>query len=162
MAEIHFTSHLRNLVPDGPLSAAGATVGEALVNLLAAQPHVRGYVLDDRGCLRKHVCIFADGERLAHDGALARRIGPDSNVLRTDGVIYAALKHGHFGAKLHRSDDAGATWCELAAPAFLADAADAPSLFQIWTMETGGRTHPDRLWIGAIPAGLFRSDDRGE
>jgi hypothetical protein len=29
-------------------------------------------------------------------------------------------------------------------------------------METGGRTHPDRLWIGAIPAGLFRSDDRGE
>ena len=85
-----------------------------------------------------------------------------TNVLRTDGLIYAALKHGHFGAKLHRTDDAGATWHELAAPAFPADAADAPSLFQIWTMETGGRTHPDRLWIGAIPAGLFRSDDRGE
>ena len=29
-------------------------------------------------------------------------------------------------------------------------------------METGGRQHLDRLWIGAIPAGLFRSDDRGE
>jgi len=65
MAEIHFTSHLRNLVTDGPLSAAGATVGEALANVLAAQPHVRSYVLDDRGDLRKHVCIFADGERLA-------------------------------------------------------------------------------------------------
>jgi hypothetical protein len=85
-----------------------------------------------------------------------------TNVLRTDGMIYAALKHGHFGAKLHRSDDDGATWRELTAPAFPADAADAPSLFQIWTMETGGRTHLDRLWIGAIPAGLFRSDDRGE
>jgi molybdopterin synthase sulfur carrier subunit len=69
MAEIHFTSHLRNLVTDGPLSAAGATVGEALTNVLAAQPHVRSYVLDDRGALRKHVCIFADGERLAHEGA---------------------------------------------------------------------------------------------
>ncbi len=80
MAEIHFTSHLRNLVPDAPLSAAGATVGEALANLLAAQPHVRGYVLDDRGALRKHVCIFADGERLAHDAALARQIGPDSKL----------------------------------------------------------------------------------
>jgi hypothetical protein len=34
--------------------------------------------------------------------------------------------------------------------------------FKIWTIETGGRTNPDRLWIGAIPAGLFRSDDRGE
>jgi len=30
MAEVHFTSHLRNLVPDGPFAAAGATVGEAL------------------------------------------------------------------------------------------------------------------------------------
>ena len=80
MAEIHFTSHLRNLVPDGPLSAAGTTVGEALTNLLAAQPHVRGYVLDDRGGLRKHVCIFADGVRLAHESALARRIGADTKL----------------------------------------------------------------------------------
>jgi sulfur-carrier protein len=80
MAEIHFTSHLRNLVPDGPLSAAGATVGEALANVLAEQPQVRGYVLDDRGDLRKHVCIFADGERLAHHGALARHIGPDTKL----------------------------------------------------------------------------------
>jgi sulfur-carrier protein len=80
MAEIHFTSHLRNLLPDGPLSASGATVGEALTNLFAAQPHVRGYVLDDRGTLRKHVCIFADGERLAHDGALTRPIGSDSKL----------------------------------------------------------------------------------
>ncbi|MBO0716492.1 MAG: hypothetical protein J2P55_04035 [Rhizobiales bacterium] len=101
-----------------------------------------------------------------HAGWVLRLIGFDgvavTNALATDGVIYAALKHGHFGAKLHRSDDDGATWRELAAPAFPADAADAPSLFQIWTMEAGGRTHPDRLWVGAIPAGLFRSDDRGE
>jgi sulfur-carrier protein len=80
MAEIHFTSHLRNLVPDGPLSAAGATVGEALTNLLAAQPHVRGYVLDDQGELRKHVCIFADGERLQRDCALTRSISPDTKL----------------------------------------------------------------------------------
>ena len=80
MAEIHFTSHLRNIVPDGPLSAAGTTVGEALANLLAAQPQVRGYVLDDRGALRKHVCIFADGERLHRDLALARPIGPDTKL----------------------------------------------------------------------------------
>jgi sulfur-carrier protein len=80
MAEIHFTSHLRNLVPEGPLSAAGATVGEALANLLAAQPHVRGYVLDDRGALRQHVCIFADGERLQRDSALTRSIRPDSKL----------------------------------------------------------------------------------
>jgi hypothetical protein len=80
MAEIHFTSHLRNIVADGPLSVAGATVGEALANLLADQPHVRSYVLDDQGALRKHVCIFADGERLTYEVALTHRIGPESKV----------------------------------------------------------------------------------
>jgi photosystem II stability/assembly factor-like uncharacterized protein len=80
----------------------------------------------------------------------------------SDGALYAALKHGHFGPKLHRSDDDGKTWKEIAAPAFPEDAAGKPSVFQYWTMETGGARHPGRLWIGAIPAGLFRSDDRGE
>jgi photosystem II stability/assembly factor-like uncharacterized protein len=101
------------------------------------------------------------------DGWTADLIGfvgnPVTNALRQDdGVIFAALKLGHFGPKLHRSDDDGRTWREIAAPAFAADTPGEPSLFQIWTLEGGGRHHPDRLWIGAIPAGLFRSDDRGE
>jgi len=79
-----------------------------------------------------------------------------------DGTLYAMLKHGHFGSKLHRSDDAGATWQELPAPAFPAEAADSPSLFQVWTLEAGGAGRPGQLWAGALPAGLFRSDDRGE
>src|SRR5262245_43005386 len=76
MAEVHFTSWLREVVPDGPLRAGGATVGEALDALFAARPNVRGYVLDDRGILRKHVCIFADGARLANAAALAQPIRP--------------------------------------------------------------------------------------
>jgi photosystem II stability/assembly factor-like uncharacterized protein len=48
----------------------------------------------------------------------------------------------------------------LPAPAFPADAAGAPSLFQVWTLETGGADNA--LWAGALPAGLFRSTDRGE
>ena len=79
-----------------------------------------------------------------------------------DGALYSALKHGHFGSKLHRSDDEGRSWRELAAPAFPADAAGAPSLFQVWTLVAGAASQPGRLWAGAIPAGLFRSDDRGE
>ncbi|MBX9830044.1 MAG: hypothetical protein K2Y27_34255 [Xanthobacteraceae bacterium] len=79
-----------------------------------------------------------------------------------DGAIYAVLKHGHFGTKLHRSDDDGKSFKELAAPAFPADAPGEPSLFQVWTLEVGGADQPGRLWAGAIPAGLFVSDDRGE
>ncbi len=80
MAEVHFTSHLRNLVPGGPFAVSAATVGEALAALFAEEPQVRGYVIDERGALRKHVCIFADGERLAHDAALSRRIGADTKL----------------------------------------------------------------------------------
>src|ERR1700730_8284692 len=78
-----------------------------------------------------------------------------------DGAIYAALKHGHFGPKLHRSDDGGRSWSEIAPPAFPADAAGAPTLFQMWTLAAGGPNQPGRIWAGAIPAGLFCSDDRG-
>jgi hypothetical protein len=34
------------------------------------------------------------------------------------GDLIAALHHGHFGAKLHRSRDEGASWQEIGAPAY--------------------------------------------
>jgi len=80
MAELHFTSWLRQVVPYGPLAADGGTVGDALAAAFAAHPHVRGYVLDEQGRLRKHVCIFADGVRLRHDAALATAIKPNSTL----------------------------------------------------------------------------------
>ena len=80
MAQLHFTSWLRELVPDGPVQAEGSTVGDALGVLFSQRPHVRGYVLDDRGALRKHVCIFADGQRLSHAAALSQSIRPDSKL----------------------------------------------------------------------------------
>jgi molybdopterin synthase sulfur carrier subunit len=80
MAQIHFTSWLRAVVPDAPLTTGGATVGEALDALLAERPHVRSYVLDEQGRLRKHVCIFADGARLPREAALAHPIGPQSQL----------------------------------------------------------------------------------
>lgn len=80
MAELHFTSWLRELVPNGPLTAGGDTVGAALGHVFAELPHVRGYVLDEQGRLRKHVCIFADGQRLPHQAALGHAIGKDSKL----------------------------------------------------------------------------------
>ena len=80
MAQVHFTSWLRQVVPDGPLQATGATVGDALAVLFDERPHVRGYVLDERGHLRKHVCIFADGVRLPHQAALCQAIRADSTL----------------------------------------------------------------------------------
>jgi photosystem II stability/assembly factor-like uncharacterized protein len=112
---------------------------------------------------RKGLLLF---ERAERGWQLARNDFPGVPVTAAladarDGALYAALKHGHFGCKLHRSDDEGRSWTELPAPAFDADAAGSPALFQVWTLEAGGADRPGRLWAGALPAGLFRSDDRG-
>lgn len=77
-----------------------------------------------------------------------------------DGSLYAALNLGHFGPKLHRSDDHGATWSEIAVPAFPKSEGN-PILKQVWSLEAGGAGEPDTLWAGGIPAGLFVSRDRG-
>ena len=89
---------------------------------------------------------------------------PVSAVLADGGAVYAGLDLGHFGAKLWRRERSR-PWHELPAPAFPPkpeDAADDPhpwSLGTIWAIEPGGV--PDRLWIGTMPGGLFRSDDGG-
>jgi hypothetical protein len=80
MAQVRFTSWLHEHAPAAAVNAAGGTVGEALSAVFTDAPQLRGYVLDDQGRLRKHVCIFADGERLKHDAALAHRIGPQAQL----------------------------------------------------------------------------------
>lgn len=82
------------------------------------------------------------------------------------GDWYAALRLGHFGVKLKRSSDGGASWQDVAAPAFPPKPTEGPwkddptpwTVDMVWALEAGG----GRLWAGALPAGLFVSDDRGE
>jgi hypothetical protein len=106
-----------------------------------------------------------------------------------DGAIYAALNLGHFGVKLHRSDDGGRSWLEVAAPAYPKTESDSartngaadtaangppdaapegaaspprgPAVSQIWCLEPAGPDAADGLWCGTLPGGLFHSADRG-
>ena len=77
------------------------------------------------------------------------------------GRMLAALNLGHFGVKMHASDDAGATWQEVSTPAFppQPDGAEGPAwkLVQVWSLETQG----DTMLAGTHPGGLFRSRDGG-
>jgi hypothetical protein len=78
-----------------------------------------------------------------------------------DQRMLAALNLGHFGVKVHASDDAGANWHEVAAPAYPAQPAEAAGvpwkLVMIWSLEM----HDGQVWAGTLPGGLFRSPDFG-
>jgi hypothetical protein len=88
-------------------------------------------------------------------------------------TMWAALDHGHFGAKLHCSEDEGATWSEAASPAFppkpegyqdVEPAGGRPipwTVLRVWALEAAGEDDPRVLWCGTIPGGLFRSEDGG-
>ena len=41
---------------------AGATIGEALSELERAQPALAGWILDERGHVRRHINVFVNGE----------------------------------------------------------------------------------------------------
>ena len=87
-----------------------------------------------------------------------------------DGTTYAALDHGHFGVKVHRSTATGFT--EIAAPVYppkpegveendMWGRPIAWSTAHIWALTAGGADEPGVLWCGTLPGGLFRSADHG-
>lgn len=89
------------------------------------------------------------------------------------GILHAALEHGHFGVKLHRSMDDGVHWEERPVPVYppkpddvldLDPVRNEPipwSLKTIWALAGAHPATPDTLWCGTIPGGLFRSNDGG-
>jgi ligand-binding sensor domain-containing protein len=91
-----------------------------------------------------------------------------------DGALYATVSLGHWGTKLHRSRDDGATWQEIPAPKYppkpegevdidpIRGQEVLWNLDLIWSLESGGAQKPGRLWCGTVPGGLFRSDDHGD
>ncbi len=101
---------------------------------------------------------------------------PVSHAMRDPrtGILWAAIDHGHWGCKLHKSADNGATWTEIPAPVYPADAAintafpgeeaklKPATLSYIWLIAPGGADQPQRLYLGTEPGGLFQSDDGGE
>lgn len=64
MALVVFTENLKRHVDCPDAEADGATVREVLERVFAERPRLRGYVVDERGALRKHMTIFVDGEAI--------------------------------------------------------------------------------------------------
>jgi hypothetical protein len=80
MARVVFTQNLQRHVACPPTEASGGTVRTVLDAVFAANPRLRGYVLDDQGRLRQHVVVFVDGQQIRDRIALADPVGERSEV----------------------------------------------------------------------------------
>jgi photosystem II stability/assembly factor-like uncharacterized protein len=100
-----------------------------------------------------------------------------------DGTIWAAMDHAHWGPKLSRSKDDGATWQHLTQLAYPKGArfveqhlptpdqdpsADQTTtykdatLLKVWVLAFGGKQQPGTIHAGTLPGGLFTSRDGGD
>jgi hypothetical protein len=80
MPRIAFTPNLQRHVHAPSQTVAGATVHAALEAVFAANPVLRGYVLDDQGALRKHVVVFVDDVRVRDRVGLSDAVRRDSEI----------------------------------------------------------------------------------
>jgi photosystem II stability/assembly factor-like uncharacterized protein len=77
-----------------------------------------------------------------------------------DGTIHAATNNEVYGATVHRSADRGATWTRSEDLGLPEDS--GLTLEKTWHVEPGRDGEDGRLWLGAAPGVLFRTDDGGE
>ena len=61
MPRVVFTQNIQRHVACPPCDVAGLTVREVFDAAFAGNERARGYVLDERGALRRHMLVFVDG-----------------------------------------------------------------------------------------------------
>ena len=81
MPQVKFTQHLQRHLAAPPVDVPGNTVREVLDNAIGHNPHLRSYVLDDQGRLRKHVVVFVDGQMVEDRDELTDGVEPASELL---------------------------------------------------------------------------------
>ncbi len=75
-----FTRNLQRHVECPPKTVEAETVGQALSQVFADVPLLEGYVVDERGSLRKHMVVFVDGRQITDRRHLSDRVDPDGEV----------------------------------------------------------------------------------
>lgn len=89
MPKVSFTRALERFVAAPSVTVDGATLGEALSAVFAANPALRGYVLDDQGGVRRHVAIYLNGVVVRDRAKLSDKVGPNDEI-----YVFQALTGG--------------------------------------------------------------------
>jgi hypothetical protein len=80
MPLVRFTQNIQRHVPCPDLEVAGGTVREVLEAYFSRNGQARGYVLDDRDSLRRHMAVYVDGRPLADTRDLSDPVTEESTL----------------------------------------------------------------------------------
>ena len=89
MPTVSFTPALRRFVAAPETDVAAATVGEALAQVFADRPNLRGYILDDQGAVRRHVAVYVNGTPLRDRARLSDPVDGRDKI-----YVFQALSGG--------------------------------------------------------------------
>jgi molybdopterin converting factor small subunit len=71
-ARVRLRGQLKKLAGDrGEHDLKGSSVAELLRALEREQPALAGWILDDRGCVRRHINVFVNSEQAGGDDPIA-------------------------------------------------------------------------------------------
>lgn len=81
MAKVRFTSNLKRFYPDlAEMRIDKSTVRQLLDDVEQAHPGLKDYIVDETGCLRKHVNIFIGNDMISDREQLSDRLTPQDEV----------------------------------------------------------------------------------
>ena len=92
MPVVTLASALARWLPDGSARSVvvnATTVRDALSELFAVYPTLRGYVLDERGNVRHHVVVYVGGDAVRDKADLSQPLPATAEV-----HIFQALSRG--------------------------------------------------------------------
>ena len=78
MAHIFFAASIQRHIATPEREIDARSLGEALEAVFAAQPRLRGYIVDDQGSLRRHLAVFVDGRPVRDRQHLSDALGEES------------------------------------------------------------------------------------
>ncbi len=80
MVTVTFTENIQRHVACPPDAVIGRTIREVLDSVFCRNEKARGYVLDDRGALRKHMVVFINGRPISDRVGLSDAVPAGADV----------------------------------------------------------------------------------
>lgn len=81
MPTVEFAPALTRHVPCASQEVAASTLRAALDQAFQAAPGLKSYVLDEQGCVRKHVAVFVNARMIASRAQLDIALQPRDRVM---------------------------------------------------------------------------------